>query len=117
MHQMKTAGETFTVIGSHRAPTGQPITLRQGDDVVVHREDTEFLTWFWCTAPDGVSGWVHAGYLSGASGPSKATRDYCAAEFNLSGGETGRILEVCGGWAWAELADGRVGWIMQKLLA
>ncbi len=99
------------VISPYVAQYADTITLRAFDAVEVHRTDAEYPGWYWCTSNGGMSGWVHASYLSGTVGTIAAIRDYSAHELTVEVGERGRVMERLGGWVFVELSDGRVGWV------
>ena len=52
------------VVTPYAAQYADPIAFRCGDQVTVHRADTEYIGWYWCTNAQGREGWVH-GLLEG----------------------------------------------------
>ena len=87
------------------------IRAASGQVVQVGRDDDEYPGWLWCTATDGLSGWVPCELLrvDGASGEFLA--NYDATELAVRRGEVVHVAEVRHGWMLVTNAEGACGWI------
>jgi hypothetical protein len=94
-----------------------PIAFRAGDAIRVEQQDADYPGWYWCRAPDAKQGWVHESLLSRSEGVATALKDYSARELDVRAGDRGRVRGVLGGWLYAELDDGRSGWIPERVVA
>ena len=102
--------------GAYTAQYADAVAFRAGDEVAVDHPDSEFPEWFWCRGPDAREGWVHSSFLSHTSGRASGLRDYSAKELTVAAGESGRLIELLGGWAYVELDDGRCGWLPAQVI-
>ncbi len=102
------------VTRAYVAQYADPIAFRVGDRVTVHRADTEYLGWHWCTNDLGKEGWVHESYLSGVQGEVTGIRDYTAAELSVAEADRVIFLDRSNGWVYVERGDGARGWIPES---
>jgi SH3-like domain-containing protein len=93
-----------------------PIQLERGDTVQVAHSDPQYPEWFWCCGPSGKQGWVHSFFLASTCGTTSALEKYTARELTVTGGESGTLIRLLGGWAHVRLDNGDEGWIPQSHL-
>jgi uncharacterized protein YgiM (DUF1202 family) len=108
---MSTAAARLVVTRDYVAQYADPIALRMGDAVTVHRADTEYVGWYWCTNDSGKEGWVHESYLSAVHGQAAGIKDYTAAELSVRAGERVTFLDRSTGWVFVQRQDGAKGWV------
>jgi SH3-like domain-containing protein len=113
---MEQESSRVVIIETYRAQYDDPIAFCAGETIEVQRADPEFPEWFWCRAPEGKEGWVHFSYLSQTTGPATAVHDYSAQELTVTSGEEARLVRTLGDWAYLALADGRCGWVPDKII-
>lgn len=95
-----------------RQPTyPDPLVLCAGDEVMVGREDTEWVGWLWCTNGEEKSGWVPKRYIWQNGDRGKMLVDYTTAELPIQAGETLTLHNEESGWYWATNAAGENGWV------
>jgi hypothetical protein len=99
------------IIRPYAAKYARPIEFGAGDKVLVHRPDTEYIGWHWCSNATGVEGWVHESYLSSTQGAATGVRQYSAAELTVTEGDQGIVLDRLDGWLYLELDDASKGWV------
>jgi tRNA(adenine34) deaminase len=99
------------VIRNYEKQYLEPIRVQAGDAVHVGREDDECPGWWWCTGPDGLSGWVPADLLSRRGAVAEVTEDYSANELSVQKGEEVAVERVRNKWARVRNAVGESGWI------
>lgn len=101
----------------YRAQYADPIAGESGTTVLVAREDDEYRGWWWCTGPDGRTGWVPADILDptpGAGGTARFRRFYSARELTVSHGDTLAVEEERTGWLFVRKTSGERGWIPES---
>jgi SH3-like domain-containing protein len=101
----------------YRAQYADPIEGESGTTVLVTREDDEYRGWWWCTAPDGRSGWVPADILDPApvpGGTAEFRRFYSARELTVSRGDTLVVEEERSGWLFVRTTAGERGWVPES---
>ena len=98
----------------YQAQYADPIQGESGTTVLVAREDDEYRGWWWCTAPDGRTGWVPADVLEPppiAGGTAVLRRYYSARELTVRAGESLLVEEERTGWLFVRNVHGERGWI------
>jgi uncharacterized protein YgiM (DUF1202 family) len=88
-----------------------PIRVRAGAEVRVEREDDEYPGWWWCTGPDGRSGWMPDELLRRRGDVAEVVEDYSACELSARSGEAVRVEQVRRDWARVRNEQGDEGWI------
>lgn len=97
---------------SHTSNYPNPITLCAGDEVILGREDGEWIGWIFCTSiKTGVSGWVPKQIISViANDRGVITEDYSAHELNVDIEQSVAVERKLNGWGWC--FDGsQYGWV------
>lgn len=89
----------------------EPIRVRAGQVVRVGRQDEEYPGWWWCTAPDGRSGWMPNEVLRRRGVEADVLDDYEATELAVRYGEELSVSRVQHDWLWVTNAAGASGWI------
>ena len=105
------------VVREHTAQYPDPIVVRRGDRVLVGADDPEFPGWWWCTGPDGRSGWVPEPLLQREGAEGVLLQDYTARELSVEAGAEVILDHTLCGWAWVTAPDGRAGWIPETCIA
>ncbi len=106
------------VVGPWDPPDREPIVLRAGDVVTTGRRDDEWPSFLWCADSTGLSGWVPEALLEvTGEGTARVIEDYSAAELAVAPGDEVTVLRTLAGWGWCRTADGREGWLPEKVLA
>jgi len=104
-------GRPAVVIRAYEKQYLQPICVRAGEIVNVEREDDGYPGWWWCTAADGLSGWVPEELLEREGPSAKVTEDYSAAELSVAVGQEVVVQEIRRDWARVRGAGGAEGWV------
>jgi Variant SH3 domain len=99
------------VVREYTAQYPDPITVCAGNRVQVGADDPEYPGWWWCTGPDGRSGWVPEQLLRREGQEGLMLRDYTAKELSVRPGAEVTVGEAMNGWVWVSAADGGAGWI------
>jgi hypothetical protein len=99
------------VIRDHVAQYPDPIRVRAGQVVRLDREDDEYPGWWWCTAPDGRSGWVPDELLRRRGVEADILEDYDATELAVRGGDEVCVSSIRHEWLLVSNAAGAAGWI------
>jgi len=101
-----------TLKASYRARHRNPIAVVTGETVILGIRDVDWPEFIWATDPRGRSGWVHQSALQ----ENVATRDYDARELDANAGDSVRLVELLGGWWWAENEISERGWLPERVL-
>lgn len=107
-----------TVIEEHRNEFLNPISLNEGDEVIIGNEDSEYIGWVFCTAiKSNISGWVPKQLIKGnyADG-GVVTEDYSAIELNVTTNQMVIIKKEVNEWAWCFNGETH-GWLPLNKLA
>jgi hypothetical protein len=102
------------IVRDYRPQYAEPISVARDEYVVVHLEDAEYPGWWWCTAPDGRSGWMPVDLLEPpvmAGAQARVVDDYSAIELVVTADESVEVLEEWGGWLFVRNEQGARGWI------
>jgi hypothetical protein len=102
-----------TLKSNYRARHRNPIAVVTGESVILGIRDVDQPEFIWATDPRGRSGWVHQSCLQG----DVVLRDYDARELDANAGDSVRLVELLGGWWWAENEIGERGWLPERALA
>jgi hypothetical protein len=94
----------------YRPRNRDPIAFKAGERVVLGIRDTDWPEFIQATDARGRSGWVHQDRLDG----DLAVRDYDARELEANAGDVVRLIELAGGWWWAENEIGELGWLPER---
>ena len=105
------------VVRPHVCTYPNPLSVRAGETVTTGRQDTEWPGWTWCTAANGLCGWIPEGYLKREGIQAILLKDYRATELSVSEGDPVKVKEVESGWAWCVSANGEEGWLPQDHLS
>jgi len=97
----------------YRPQNRTPIAFKAGEKVVLGIRDTDWPEFIWATDARGRSGRVHKDRLDG----DLAIRDYDGRELDANAGDSVRLVELAGGWWWAENSIGELGWLPERDLA
>ena len=98
---------------NHRTRYRNPVAVVSGEKVILGIRDVDWPEFIWATDPRGRSGWVHQGFLDGDT----VSRDYDGREIDGNEGDSVRLIELAGGWWWAENEIGERGWLPERVLA
>jgi len=110
--------EPLEVVEGYRSSYPDPLTARRGESLGVHRRDSEWPGWVWCTTDRGHAGWVPEAWLDPGDDDARLLRrDYRARELTVRAGEVVEVEETESGWAWATTSTGESGWIPLRNLA
>ena len=92
--------------------------FKAGESVVCGKSDPVAPGWIWCVGTGGRGAWVPLRIIQRSENVSdgRILEDYEAQELSAKEGETLNILAIESGWAWAENASGRRGWIPNTVL-
>ena len=104
--------DQYIVATAYEAAYPEPLAAPKGARLKVHRKESEWPGWVWCTAASGVGGWVPGAWvLSDNDRSCTLLRDYTARELTVASGDlvTGSLTES--GWAWVTNATGHSGWV------
>ncbi len=102
-----------TLRADYRAKYRNPLAVSAGENVTPGIRDVDWPEFIWATDPRGRSGWIHQSCLEG----SVALRDYDACELDANAGDSVRLIELLGGWWWAENEIAERGWLPDRVLA
>jgi hypothetical protein len=97
---------------NHHARYRNPLAVVAGEKVTLGIRDVDWPEFIWATDPRGRSGWIHQGFLDGDT----VLRDYDAREIEGNTGDAVRLIELAGGWWWAENEIGERGWLPERVL-
>ena len=100
------------VVERWRPPDRKPIELSAGDTVAVGSRDDEWPGFVWCTAADGVGGWVPEELLDDTT----MLADYSAVELAVDPGDEVTAHRFIQGWWWCRRNDGAEGWLPEGVL-
>lgn len=96
----------------YRRQYADPIRASAGTALRVGRDDPEHPGWRWCTAPDGLAGWVPEALLERRPNDMALLKtDYDATELSVRAGERVAIDERQAGWLMVRNERGERGWI------
>ncbi len=98
---------------NYRAKYRNPVAVVSGESVILGIRDVDWPEFIWATDPRGRSGWIHQSCLEG----NVLNRDYDARELDANAGDAVRLIELLGGWWWAENEIGERGWLPERVLA
>ena len=98
---------------NHRARYRNPIAVVAGEKVTLGIRDVDWPEFIWATDPRGRSGWIHQSFLTG----DIVARDYDARDLDGNAGDPVRLIELAGGWWWAENEINERGWLPERALA
>ena len=106
------------VIEDYKAQYPDAPAFKAGESISCGKTDPEAPGWIWCTGADGRSAWVPMRIIRRDENASdgRILENYDARELNANAGEILNILAIESGWAWAENASGRRGWIPNTVL-
>ena len=110
----------FLVIEPYHSPYPNPIIFHAGEQVTVRKEfteDPEWKDWVWCQGKRDNQGWAPKQYLELSGRQGVFLTEYNALELSVRAGEVLKVHETVNGFAMAEAADGRLGWVPLKNLA
>src|SRR5262245_56887445 len=110
-------GSRAKAVVRHEPQALVPIVVRKGELLTVGREDDEWPGWRWCTAANGVAGWIPQTYLIIHGDKGAATCEYDATELLLERDELLTVEKEVNGWVWCSSDDGRRGWTPTRNLA
>lgn len=101
------------VRAGYNAQYEDPITFRQGEEIVVSDRtyDWEGHPWVWCSNQAGKSGWVPQGHMDALGEKGIARVDYDAAELTVEAGEEVLVVDETHGWLLCRRPDGDTGWV------
>ena len=97
----------------YRAKNRQPLAVATGETVTLGIRDVDWPEFFLATDARGRNGWIHQSCLDG----NVALRDFDARELDANAGDEVRLIELLGGWWWAENEIGERGWLPERVLA
>jgi hypothetical protein len=109
----------YRVIEAHRRPDRPPLSLRQGERVVVgetYKGPESWPDWVWCVSGAGLGAWVPLPFLEKhVDGTALTIEDYCSRELDAKAGdEVTGSRETCG-WVWCvRKIDGASGWVPRE---
>lgn len=103
---------TVLVVSDYESTYPDPISVREGDPVVVGDLDQDNPVWAWCTGPDGRGGWTPVPFVK----DGRAVRDYAATEATVSAGMAVEVIERFGGWTRVRPPGGVAGWVPDACL-
>ncbi|MBE1236780.1 SH3 domain-containing protein [Phaeovibrio sulfidiphilus] len=112
----------YKVIHRHRCEYPVPVSVHTGDRLRVgerYEGPEAWDDWYFCTAPDGVQGWVPGSVFRRLAGDqAEALEDYCSRELDVDDGETLTGLRSRNGWLWCRRpSTGEEGWVPLESLA
>ncbi len=109
--------ETVVAREPHEIPPREPLSLRAGDVVTVHRRDDEWPAFVFVECEHG-SGWVPSRRLSAGAGSATVLVPYDTTELPTRAGDRLEVLERDdeSGWLWCRNAAGREGWVPVRTL-
>lgn len=90
------------VIKKHTSNYPSPIILNVGDNILLGREDDEYIGWMFCTnIRTGLSGWCPKQIINVLDNTNGiAIEDYSANELNVIPGQELIIIKELNDWAW-----------------
>ncbi|MCX7033371.1 MAG: SH3 domain-containing protein [Arenimonas sp.] len=98
---------------NHHARYRNPLAVAAGEKVTLGIRDVDWPEFIWATDSRGRSGWIHQSLLNG----DVVSRDYDAREIEGNTGDSVRLIELLGGWWWAENEIGEKGWLPEHALS
>ena len=98
---------------NHHARYRNPLAVVAGEKVTLGIRDVDWPEFIWATDPRGRSGWIHLSLLK----DDTVLRDYDARELEGNAGDSVRLIELIGGWWWAENEIGEKGWLPERVLS
>ena len=111
------AGSRCRVIVRHDPAAQTPIVVHRGDALVVGREDDEWPGWLWCTAADGVAGWVPVPYIENCNTGHVGACDHDSTALSLADRDQVTVDREINVHGWCSTDDGRHGWAPTRNLA
>jgi len=102
---------TAVVIKSHKSDFPDPLILKKGERLKVGTKKTNFAGWFWCSTPDGKSGWIPEIFTEKIADGCRMIVDYDATEMSVAVGENLTILSEESEWAWCRNSKNLKGWV------
>ena len=102
-----------TLRHDHHPEKREAISFAAGERLVLGPRDADWPDFLEATDPRGRRGRVPKDRLDG----DKAVRDYDGRELEGNAGDAVRLMELYGGWWWAENAIGETGWLPEHALS
>lgn len=106
----------YRAVRPHKPDALQALVFRKGDTLAYERRPTGWQGWVWCASPDGGGGWAPESWLSLGKDACVALKDYDSTELEVNAGDAVIADLVESGWAWAQDARGRRGWVPMSCL-
>jgi len=96
----------------HHVPERPPLTLAEGEPVIVGARDTTWPAFVFVVSSRG-EGWVPARCLTADSGSAVVVEGYDTTELALDPGQEVVVVrrDDESGWWWCRADDGSVGWV------
>jgi aminoglycoside 6'-N-acetyltransferase I len=111
-------GKPVPVLLAHEPSYDYWIELEPGEEIEVHREDTRFRGWFWCTNGAGKSAWVPKHCFQMVSATKAVCQEwYTSRELSVRPGDLVTPIYSETSWVLARDVTGSEGWIPAANLA
>lgn len=106
----------YRVVKEHKASFPYAMVAREGELVIVGKEDSEMPGWFWCKDADGVEAWIPRTHIDIEDGRGVFNQDYNSIELDAKPGETVQFLGESLGWVECLNREWKYGWIPRDKL-
>jgi hypothetical protein len=109
----------YIVIKNHRTEYHNPITLKQGEKVIIGEESGKnWPNWIFCTKMDGSNkGWVPKQILKCEANYEIIVEDYSAKELEIDKGAIVEGIKELNGWLWLkDKGTKEIGWVPMENL-
>jgi hypothetical protein len=111
-----------SVVKTYTRAFPNPLLLRAGDTLDFdpsdernsERHKNKWPGWLWCTAADGIKGWVPESYVRVEGKSCVLLKDYNATELTVSEGERLLVQFEESGWLWCRTERGLEGWVPKE---
>lgn len=109
---------TATVTRDVEVDDALPLTLQNGDRVMLSQTHPERPDYYWASDGGLCSGWVPKAVLSISGSLGMATSEYCSQELPVKAGDKVRVMWRGQGFdaTWCESRDGERGWVPNDAL-
>jgi hypothetical protein len=105
----------YMVIENHRTEFSNPITLKQGEKVILgeESEDETMPNWIFCKKMDDSNeGWVPKQIIKNQNNYGEIIEDYSAKELDIDKKTIVEGIKELNGWLWLKnIQTNEIGWV------
>ena len=87
MNSFSMPREKYKVVKQHRASFYYVMIAKEGDSIIIGKEDTEMPGWYWCRDNNNVEAWVPKTHIEIDEGKGLFNQDYNSTEHDAQPGE------------------------------